>query len=85
MTCRLYVENIYLKHLQIKTLLILCWKCKYFFKTQENQGLLPGKIAATVFSSKFEFKEKTQVFSCAKGPEIQLEVLILEFRIRRNL
>ena len=47
--------------------------------------LFPGKIAATVFSSRIEFWEKSNVFSYAKGSEIPLGVLILKFRLRRDL
>ena len=43
-------------------------------------GFFPGKIAATVFSLKFEFKEKTQgLFSCQRSNElVELEIIKLE-------
>lgn len=48
-------------------------------------GLFPEKTAATIFSLKIEFKEKTKVFCRAEGVKMQLVVLILKSRLRRNL
>ena len=48
-----------------------------------NLGLFPGEITVTVFS--LSLMKRPKVSSCAKGPKIQLGVLILKFRIRRNL
>ena len=48
-----------------------------------NLGLFPGEIAVTVFS--LSLRKRSKVSSCAEGPKIQLGVLILKFRIKRNL
>ena len=73
-------------HLHVINVIVLLYRMVSQKRLKYSAGLFLEKITSTVFSFKIGFQEKTQVFfSRTEGPKIQLGVLILKIRFRRDL